>query len=110
MDGNIVDSEHKLESMWSSMDARVFRGDKTGWSECWEIMSNALHLFEWTRMNTSGGYCGAYAQCLFCKRVCSIQWDKYTAEKELAAQRAKWLSFFGCRFTEPGDPNAVRVR
>ena len=106
---NIVPSYEKLGSMWSMMDARIFADDKTGWDESWPKMSSAFHLFEWTRMATRGGYCGASAQCLNCKSICRIQWDRHTPELELAAQRAKWLSFFGCRFTVPGDPKAVRV-
>ena len=107
---NIVESQEKLGSMWSMMDNRIFKGDKTGWRECWPRMSSAFHLFEWTRMATGGGYCGASAQCLKCKAMCSIQWDRKFSELELAAERAKWLSFFGCKYTVPGDPNAVPVR
>ena len=31
---NQIDSLKRLESMWNSMDDRIFRDDKTGWSEC----------------------------------------------------------------------------
>ena len=110
-EGNILDSQERLSSLWSMMDDRIFSGDKTGWWDCWPIMSRSFHLFEWTRMGaTSGGYCGASAQCLNCKRICRIRWDSYTPELELEAGRAKWLCFFGCRYNVPGDPNAVRVR
>ena len=92
------------------MDDRIFRGDKTGWWECWPKMSSSFHLFEWTHMATGGGYCGASAQCLHCKRICRIKWESYIPELELAESRAKWLSFFLCKFTVPGDAKAVRVR
>ena len=68
-----------VEQCATSMDARIFHGDKTGWMAC-------------------------------CQRRCTIQWNKSTEELELAALRAKWLSFFRCRFNRPGDPGAVIIR
>ena len=107
---NIVQSREKLGDMWNMMNDRIFRGDKTGWYDCWVKMDSAFEKFEWTRMSTKGGYCGASALCLKVKMVCCITWDSYSQALELAKGRAKCLSFFGCKFNTSGDPNVVPVR
>ena len=46
-----MEPKEKLGSMWSMMDARTFKGDKTGWRECWHRMSAHFQRFEWSSMN-----------------------------------------------------------
>ena len=85
-----------------SLDSRIFHGNKVGWKQGWQTMLRLRDEFKWTKMATTGGYCGATAECRRCGRTVGMSWNKNSTDFERAHARAAWLSFFGGSYAIPG--------
>lgn len=83
-----------FDDIWRVMDSTIFEADKRGWDESWEYLVEHRADFEYLFMNTNGGYRGLELICVYCRRSCTLLWDKKSTSAEAYdAIRKTWLSF-----------------
>jgi hypothetical protein len=84
-----------IYSRLSSLDATLFKDNKTGWDACQTNVAKWATDFVWSYMNTgSAKKRGFWAECRHCDAVLHVMWHPDDKETTLEPLRRNLLNFF----------------